>query len=65
MKEIVERRRGRYKDCVIVLNSDEEESSALTNPIRSGDPGQGCSKDEGLQDDGDDYTTFCKLLGMD
>jgi hypothetical protein len=63
-----ERRRGREEGGVIVLSDSDAEAPAPTNPVRSGDPGQGCSKEGSAQDDddddGSDYTAFYQLLGM-
>ncbi|KAE8786404.1 putative WRKY transcription factor 35 [Hordeum vulgare] len=68
--EIAERRRGRNKGNIIVLSDSDEDATVPTQPVRSGDPGQGCSKDDGDpssdddDDDGDNvYTTFYKLHG--
>ncbi|KAE8802393.1 Cysteine-rich receptor-like protein kinase 10 [Hordeum vulgare] len=65
LEEIAERRRGRDEGGVIVLSDSDEEATAPTKPIRSGDPGQGCSKDDGVEDKpSDDYTIFYNLLRM-
>lgn len=54
LEEIATRRRNRDEGGTIVL------------PIRSGNSGHGCSKDDNVRDDGDDdyYTAFYQLLGM-
>ncbi|KAE8801931.1 putative WRKY transcription factor 35 [Hordeum vulgare] len=74
LEEIATRRRGRKEGVIVILDEGDEEAGP-SNPVRHGDPGQGCSKDGGgasdNDDDGDDgddndgdYTTFYKLLGM-
>ena len=52
LENIAERRCGRDKSGVIVLSDSDEEAPAPSNPVRLGDPEQGCSKDGGGQDDG-------------
>ncbi|KAE8802283.1 Cysteine-rich receptor-like protein kinase 10 [Hordeum vulgare] len=69
LEEIAARRRGRDEGIIVILDESGEEAPALSNPIRLGDLGQGCSKDGGgvgdNDDDGDDdYTNFYKLLGI-
>ncbi|KAE8804095.1 hypothetical protein D1007_20058 [Hordeum vulgare] len=66
LEEITEWRRGHEKGSVIVLSDNDEEATTSTPPVRSGDPGQGYSKDDGdpPSDGDDDYTNLCKLLGM-
>uniref|UniRef100_R7WA37 ABC transporter domain-containing protein n=1 Tax=Aegilops tauschii TaxID=37682 RepID=R7WA37_AEGTA len=59
LEEIAAWRRGRDEGGVIVLKDSDEEAPPPTNPVRQGDPGQGCNKDGG-----GDYTAFYKLLGM-
>ena len=58
--------RGREKDDVVILDDSDEEAPAPSNPVRLGDPEQGCSKEGGGQDDGggDDCTAFYRLIGM-
>ncbi|KAI5001391.1 hypothetical protein ZWY2020_026041 [Hordeum vulgare] len=67
LEEIAARRRGREEDGVVILDDSDEEAPEPSNPIRHGDPRQGCSKDDdGAQDnecdDNDngsgDYTNF-------
>lgn len=73
LEEIVARRCGRDEGVVVMLSDNDNEVAAPSQPVRSGDPGQGCSKDApkdgppSVNDDddsGDDYTAFYKLLGM-
>ena len=71
--ELQVRRRGREVGDVIILDSDDEDEVGPSSaPPRVGDPGQGCSRDNGgsggARDDNDDddgdYTRFYRLLGM-
>ncbi|KAE8782524.1 hypothetical protein D1007_44193 [Hordeum vulgare] len=62
---------GAYREevGVIVLSDSDDDGTGPTPPLRTGDLGQGCSKDDGdLPSDGDgdddDYTAFYKLFGM-
>lgn len=70
LEEIAARRRGREEGGVVILDDSDEETPGPSNPVRHGDPGQGCSKDGGGvqdggdDDDGGDYTNFYRLLGM-
>ncbi|KAE8809573.1 hypothetical protein D1007_13866 [Hordeum vulgare] len=73
LKEIVERRRGYDEGGIIIPSDSDEEVTSPTKPLRSGDLGQGCSKDGDIEDkppihddgdDSDDYTVFYNLLGM-
>ncbi|KAE8779539.1 Cysteine-rich receptor-like protein kinase 10 [Hordeum vulgare] len=70
LEEIAARRCGREEGGVVILDESDEEASMPSNPVRHGDPGQGCSKDGGGAGDngnGNDdnyYTNFYKLLGM-
>ncbi|KAE8818184.1 hypothetical protein D1007_04060 [Hordeum vulgare] len=68
-------RRDHEEDDIIVLSDSDKETPAQAAPVRSGDPGQGCSKDDGARDGADgngdddddddgDYTAFYELLGM-
>ena len=67
------RRRGGEEGGVVVLDNNEEDAPGTSNPPRVGDPGQGCSRDDGgsggTQGDDDDggggdYTQFWRLLIM-
>ncbi|KAE8794394.1 Cysteine-rich receptor-like protein kinase 10 [Hordeum vulgare] len=62
LEEIVARHRSREEGGVVVLEDSDEEASRPSNPVRHGDPGQGCSRDGGGphdgDNDGDDYTNF-------
>ncbi|KAE8786446.1 Cysteine-rich receptor-like protein kinase 10 [Hordeum vulgare] len=60
--EIVVRRHGCEEGGVLVLDDIDEETPTQTTPVRSGDPGQGCSKDD--DNDDNDYTAFYQLLDM-
>ena len=72
LEEIATRRRGCDEGGLAILDDNNEEAPEPSNPVRHGDPGQGCSKDgDGVQDDdgggdddGSDYTNFYMLLGM-
>jgi hypothetical protein len=70
LDEIAARRRGRDEGGIVVLSDSDDEVAAPSQPVRSGDPAQGCSKDgapKGGPPSGggdDDYTAFYKLLGM-
>ena len=46
-EEIKARRRGRDEGNIVVLDSDDEDAPGPSNPPRVGDPGQGCSRDDG------------------
>ncbi|KAE8769134.1 putative WRKY transcription factor 35 [Hordeum vulgare] len=60
LEEIAERCHGPDEGCVIVLSDNDEEVAVSSEPVRNGDPGQGCSKDaskdeapsDGNDDDG-------------
>ncbi|KAE8804172.1 Cysteine-rich receptor-like protein kinase 10 [Hordeum vulgare] len=67
LEDIAAPRHGREEGSVVILDDSNKEAPGPSNPVRYGDPGQGCSKDgDGAQgdDDGGDYTNFYKLLGM-
>ncbi|KAE8795936.1 Cysteine-rich receptor-like protein kinase 10 [Hordeum vulgare] len=69
LEEVAARRPDHEEDGVVILDDSNENAPGPSNPVRHGDPGQGCSKNDGVaqddnDNDGDDYTNFCKLLGM-
>ena len=64
LKEITARRRGREEGGVLFLDDIDEEAPGPSNPPRIGDAGQGCSRDGGDDDDGDNYTKMYRLLGL-
>ncbi|KAE8771296.1 putative WRKY transcription factor 35 [Hordeum vulgare] len=66
LKDIAARCRDREEGCVVILDDSDKEAPGPSNPVRHGDPGQGCSKDGGgvQDDDDDDYTNFHRHLGM-
>ncbi|KAI5010891.1 hypothetical protein ZWY2020_013028 [Hordeum vulgare] len=47
LEETVARGRGREEGGGVILDDGDEEAPGPSNPVRHGDPGQGCSKDGG------------------
>ncbi|KAE8766327.1 hypothetical protein D1007_62460 [Hordeum vulgare] len=63
LEKIAVRRPSREEGGVIVLDDNDMEMPAQTAPVYAG---QGCSKDDGDDDDdnGHDYTAFYQLVDI-
>ena len=66
------RRRGRDEGGIVVLDDSDDDAPPPTAPVRHGDAGQGCSRDDRVKEekadddgggeDGGDYSTFSEFF---